>query len=120
MTYNARSRISARILIAVLLGLTATTLAAPSTVSVDLNAERRELIAQLTADKAITVARERRIAAVDQEKLYEQLKVKDQALRLAEKRAAGNAAKLAEVRKTRDQIASERQTLITTEYEHGG
>jgi hypothetical protein len=62
MTCNAGNCISARILIAALLcgviGLTATALAAPSAASVDLNAEQRALIAQLTADKAITVALE--------------------------------------------------------------
>src|SRR5689334_17068767 len=116
MIYDVGSRISARIRIAALLcgviGLTATALAAPSAASVDLNAEQRDLVAQLTVDKAITVARERRIAEADQEKLYKQLKVKDHALRVAERRAAGNAAKLAEVRRARDQIASERQALV--------
>jgi tetratricopeptide (TPR) repeat protein len=116
MTYNARNRISVRILIAALiggvLGLTAAAQPAPVAVGIDLNAEQRVLIAQLTADKAITVARERRIAEADQEKLYEQLKVKDQALRVAKRQAAGNAAELAEVRKARGQIARERQALV--------
>lgn len=89
--HNAGNCTSARILIAALIcdvfDLTASAQPAPSARSVDPNAEQRAraLLAQLTADKAITVARERRIAEADREKLYEQLKVKDQALRLAEK-----------------------------------
>jgi hypothetical protein len=86
--------------------------AAPPTTGVDLNAEQRALIAQLTTDKAITVARERQIAAADQENLYEQLKVKDRALREAERQAAGHAAKLSEAGKARDPIERERQTLV--------
>ena len=80
MTHSAGNRISAQILMAVLLcgviGRPATAQPGPIAASVDLNAEQRALIAQLTADKAITVARERRIAEADQERLYEQLKAK--------------------------------------------
>jgi len=96
-------------LLAGAIGSTAVAQPAPVVAAVDLNAEQRALVAQLTADKAITVARERGIAAADQQKLYEQLNVKDQALREAERWAAGNASKLAEVRKARDRIAKERQ-----------
>ena len=95
-----------------LIAMVATGLAAPSAAGVDLNAEQRALIAQLTADKAITIARERKLAEADQEKLYEQLKVKDQALRVAGRRAAGNASKLAELRRSRGRIATERQALV--------
>lgn len=86
--------------------------AAPPITGGDFNVEQRLLIAQLTADKAIMVARERRMAAADQEKVYEQLKIKDRALRAAERRATGNAAKLAELRKAREQVARERQVLV--------
>jgi hypothetical protein len=96
------------------IGLAATgTAAQPVTAGVDLNAKQRSLIEQLTADKAITVARERRIADADQEALYQQLKAKDRELRVAEAKAAGHAAELARVRKARDQIARERQALVT-------
>jgi len=117
MTYTTGNRISTRRLIAAsLCGVIASTAAAqpaPVAGAVDLNSEQRVLIAQLTADKAITVARERRIAAADQLTLCEQLKVKGQKVRAAERRASGNAARTAEVRKARDQIASERQALTT-------
>jgi len=113
---EARNLFATRMLLAALLGgvlvLTTNAWAAPLAADADLNTEQRALVAQLTADKAITVARERQIAATDQDRLYEQLKNKDQALQLAERRAAGNAARLAELRKAREQIASERQALV--------
>ncbi|HEX3475849.1 MAG TPA: hypothetical protein VHT91_12575 [Kofleriaceae bacterium] len=79
---------------------------------VDSDAERRFLIDQLTADKAITLATARRIADAKQEELHRQLQARDRALRAAEGRASGNAAELARVRKAREQIAAERQALV--------
>jgi tetratricopeptide (TPR) repeat protein len=80
---------------------------------VDVDAERRFLIDQLTADKAITLATARRIADAKQEELHRKLQARDRALRAAEVRASGNAAELARIRKARDQIAAERQALVT-------
>jgi len=79
----------------------------------DVEAERRFLIDQLTADKAITLATARRIADAKQEELHRQLQARDRALRAAEARAAGNAAELVRIRKARDQIDAERQALVT-------
>jgi hypothetical protein len=80
--------------------------------AVDLNADQRALIEQLTADKALAVARERRIAADEQETLNRELDAQDRKLRAAEARASGNAAELAQVRKERDRIARQRQELV--------
>ncbi len=84
----------------------------PGVVIVDLNADQRSLVAQLTAERAITLANERRLADAAQAELYKQLAAKDRAQRAAEARAAGNAAELARVRKARDEIAKARQELI--------
>jgi hypothetical protein len=84
-------------------------MAAPA---VDLNADQRALIEQLTADKALAVARERRIAADEQEALNRELDAQDRKLRAADARASGNAAGLARVRKERDRIARQRQELV--------
>jgi hypothetical protein len=110
MANGTRHRVVARVLLVGLLcgvmGWAATeAMAVPAAAEVDINAEQRFLIEQLTADKAITVARERRLADSAQEELYKQLEAKDRAQRAAEARASGNAAELARVRKARDQIA---------------
>jgi hypothetical protein len=84
----------------------------PGMASVDLNADQRSLVAQLTAERAITLANERRLADAAQDELYKQLAAKDRAQRAAEARAAGNAAELARVRKARDEIAQQRQELV--------
>ncbi len=78
----------------------------------DLNAEQRSLIEQLTADKAMSVARERRLADEAQERLYAVLATKDRALRAAEVRAKGRAAELARLRRERDGITRQREQLI--------
>ncbi|TMQ27520.1 MAG: hypothetical protein E6J90_02440, partial [Deltaproteobacteria bacterium] len=78
----------------------------------DLNADKRALVAQLTAERAITLARERRLADAAQEELYHRLAVKDRALRVAEAKAAGNAAERDQARKARDEIARQRQELV--------
>src|SRR5262249_38862891 len=70
------------------------------------------LVIQLTAERAVTLAREHRLADEAQQRFYEQLAAKDQALRAAQARAAGNAAELARVRKARDEIARQREELI--------
>jgi len=78
----------------------------------DLNADTRALVAQLTAERAITLAKERRLADAAQEELYRQLAAKDLALRAAKDLAAGNAAERDRMRKARDEIARQRQDLI--------
>ena len=95
-------------------GVSATmeSVAGPATTVVDPTAEQRFVIEQLTADKAMTVANERRIADAKQNQLYEQLQAKDRELRVAQGRAAGNAAELTRVRKARDEIAKQRQELV--------
>jgi hypothetical protein len=95
-------------------GLSATTeaVAGPATTVVDPTAEQRFVIEQLTADKAMTVANERRIADAKQNQLYEQLQAKDRELGVAQGRAAGNAAELTRVRKARNEIAKQRQELV--------
>jgi hypothetical protein len=84
----------------------------PSGARVDLNADQRALVAQLTAERAITLANERRLADAAQEALYGQLVAKDRELRAVQARAAGNAAELGRVRRARDQIARQRQELV--------
>jgi hypothetical protein len=80
----------------------------------DLDAESRRLIERLTADKALAIARERRLAASAQEARYRQLEDMDRALRAAEARAAGNAAELARVSRERDGIARQWQEINAT------
>ena len=83
--------------------------------TVDLNADQRALIEQLTADKALAVARERRIAADEQEALNRRLDEQDRALRVTEAKVAVYAVTLAQVRRDRDRIAKQRQKLVTNE-----
>lgn len=78
----------------------------------DLNADTRALVAQLTAERAITLAKERRLADGAQEELYHQLAAKDRALRAARAQATGNAAERERARKERDEIARQRQELV--------
>jgi hypothetical protein len=86
------------------LGWAVAVMANPSA-SVDLNTDQRALVAQLTAERAITLANERRLADAAQDELYKRLKDKDRALRAAQARANGNANELDRVRKERDEIA---------------
>src|SRR5262245_20679826 len=72
---------------------------------VDLNAEQRALVWKLTADKALAVANERRLAIEEQAALNRRLDEQDRKLRAAEQRARGNRAELARIREERDQIA---------------
>jgi hypothetical protein len=78
----------------------------------DLNADQRALVAQLTAERALTLANERRLADAAQEALYGQLAAKDRELRAAQVRAAGNIAELNRVRQARDEITRQRQALV--------
>lgn len=87
-------------------------MAGPAGAAIDVDADRRFLIEQLTAERAITVARERRLADIEQEQLLELLRAKDRALREAQARAIGNAEELARVRKARDEIARQRRKLV--------
>src|SRR3954463_10906714 len=100
------------LLVGLLWALQVTAGAQPAAVQVDLNADQRSLVIQLTAERAVTLAREHRLADEAQERFYEQLAAKDQALRSAQARAAGNAADLSRVRKARDEIARQREELI--------
>jgi tetratricopeptide (TPR) repeat protein len=86
--------------------------AQPAVIQVDLNADQRSLVIQLTAERAVTLIREHRRADEAQERFYERLAAKDQALRVSQVHAAGNAAELARVRKARDEIARQREALI--------
>src|SRR5436190_14394305 len=79
----------------------------------DLDADRRAIVLRLTAERAITLASARGLADAAQDELYHQLEIKDRALRAALTRAAGNAAELARVRQARDEIAKQRQELVT-------
>jgi hypothetical protein len=117
MPQGARSKLAVGAVIAGVLcgplgGTTPEASAGPASVGADLNAEQRALIEQLTADKAIAIARERRLVEADEEKLYDELQAKDRAQRVAERHASGNAAELARIRRIRDQIAAERQALV--------
>ncbi|HEX7942083.1 MAG TPA: hypothetical protein VF488_09775 [Gemmatimonadaceae bacterium] len=78
----------------------------------DLNADTRALVAQLTAERAITLAKERRLADAAQEELSRRLAAQDLARRAAEAKAAGNAAALLQARKARDEIARQREELV--------
>jgi len=60
---------------------------AAAAVQVDLNADQCSLVIQLTAERAVTLAREHRLADEAQERYYEQLEAKDQALRASQTRA---------------------------------
>ena len=100
--------------VGVLWALQVTTGAQPAAVQVDLNADQRSLVIQLTAERAVTLAREHRLADVAQQRFYEQVTAKDQALRAAQARAAGKAAELARVREARDEIARQREALIAS------
>jgi len=66
----------------------------PGVAAVDLNADARALVAQLTAERAINLANARGQADAAQDELYKQLNDKDRALRAAHARAAGNATAL--------------------------
>jgi hypothetical protein len=79
----------------------------------DPDADRRALVLRLTAERAITLASARGLADNAQDELYRQLEVKDRELRAALSRASGNATELARVRKARDEIARQRQELVT-------
>jgi Flp pilus assembly protein TadD len=86
--------------------------AAPSAEAVDLNADTRSLVAQLTAERALTLANARGQADAAQDELYKQLNDKDRALRAAQARAAHNAAALAQARKDRAELARQREDLV--------
>jgi chromosome segregation ATPase len=78
----------------------------------DLNADKRALVAQLTAERAITLARERRLADAALEELSRRLAAQDLARRAAEAKAADNAAALRQARKARGEIARQREELV--------
>jgi len=84
----------------------------PGVAMVDLNADVRSLIAQLMAERAITLANARGQADAAQDELYKRLNDKDRALRAAQAKAAGNAAALAKARKDRDEVARQREELV--------
>lgn len=118
MTGGMWSRVVARALLVALLGGalggSASDARADSGVAtVDLNTDVRSLVAQLTAERAITLANARGQADAAQDELYKQLNDKDRALRSAQAKAAGNAAALALARKDRDEIARQREELVT-------
>jgi hypothetical protein len=109
------SRLTRTLLVGAVLGAMGTApvaVAAPPATAAVADAESRLLVEQLVADKAITVARERRLAEADEEELLAALATKDQALRAAEAEAVGREAELSRVRKARDRIASERRVLV--------
>jgi Tetratricopeptide repeat len=118
MAHRTWTRVMSRMLLVGFLcgvvGVSTTTeaVAGPAATVIDPTAEQRFVIEQLTADKAMTVANERRIADARQNQLYEQLQATDRELRVAQGRAAGHAAALARVRKARDEIAKQRQELV--------
>ena len=87
-------------------------IASPDTTGAAASAERWRLVVELTAERALTLARERRLAERAQTELFDQLQAADRAARSAAARAAGNAAELARVRRARDTIARQRQALI--------
>jgi tetratricopeptide (TPR) repeat protein len=92
----------------VVMVLSAPAVAAPA----DLDTDQRALIDKLTADRALAVANERRIAADEQAALNDGLEAQDRAMRAAASKAAGDAAKLAQLRKQRDGIARQRRELV--------
>ena len=108
-----KGHLTGALLVGLLWALQLTAGAQPAAVQVDLNADQRSLVLQLTAERAVTLAREHRLADEAQERFYQQLAAKDQALRAAQARAAGQAAELAQVRKARDEIA--RQLIAAVE-----
>src|SRR5258708_1117080 len=114
MRRGTRNRVVVRVVLVGLLcaavGLAA--MAAPASAGTDLNAEQRALVEQLTADQATAVPRARRVAPAHQPEPDDKLQVQGKGLRTAGARAAGNVAELVRLRKTRDQIATERQALI--------
>jgi hypothetical protein len=80
--------------------------------SADLDSDRRALVAKLTADRALTIACVRQIAAEEYARLNMALEGRDRALRAAATRAAGDAAKLKRIRHERDEIARQRRELV--------
>jgi tetratricopeptide (TPR) repeat protein len=80
--------------------------------SADLDADRRAIVAKLTADRMLAIANERRIAADEYASLNRRLEGRDRALRAAAGHAAGDAAKLRRIRHERDEIARQRNQLV--------
>jgi tetratricopeptide (TPR) repeat protein len=80
--------------------------------SADLDSDRRAVVAKLTADRALTIASERQVAADEYARLNRALEGRDRALRAAVARSAGDAAKLQRIRHQRDEIARQRRELV--------
>jgi hypothetical protein len=80
--------------------------------SADLDPDRRAVVAKLTADRALAIANERRIAADEYARLNRRLEERDRALRATAARSAGDAAKLHRIRDQRDEIARQRRELV--------
>ena len=79
-----KGALAGALLVGWLWALRVTAGAEPAAGQVDLNADQRSLVIQLTAERAVTLAREHRLADEAQKRFYEQLAAKDQALRASQ------------------------------------